>query len=231
MGFDYTIHYKSGSDNVVADALSRVSGSEILCMALSVLDSNLSDLIKASYSLDDNIQNLVAQLQQGIQLAQFTFIDGLLRKKHKLVIGPDDSLKQQILTWLHTSAQGGHSGRDATLQRVKSLFYWRGMTKFVTHFVRNCLVCQANKHESVASPGLLQPLPIPKEVWVDISMDFISGLPKSQGKEVILVVVDRLSKYGHFMALKHPYTAMEVAQVYLDSVFRLHGWPQSIVSC
>lgn len=43
------------------------------------------------------------------------------------------------------------------------------------------------------------------------------------------MVVDTLSKYGHFMALKHPYTAMEVAQVYLGYVFRLHGWPQSFV--
>lgn len=62
------------------------------------------------------------------------------------------------------------------------------------------------------------------------SMDFITRLPKSQGKEVILVVVNRLSKHGHFMALKHPYTTMEVAQVYLDSFFILHGWPQLIVS-
>lgn len=104
------------------------------------------------------------------------------------------------------------------------------MTAYVTQFVRNCVICQANKPEQAPNLGLLQPLPVPQEIWMDVSMDFISGLPKSNGKDVILVVVDRLSKNAHFMALAHPYTAVEVAQTYLDSVFKLHGWLRTIVS-
>lgn len=65
---------------------------------------------------------------------------------------------------------------------------------------------------------LLQPLSISKEVWVDIFMDFIKGLPKSQGKEVIWVIVDKLSKYDPFVALANPYSAETVAQAYLDSI-------------
>jgi len=61
-------------------------------------------------------------------------------------------------------------------------------------------------------------------------MDFIEGLPKSFGKEVIFVVVDRFSKYAHFASLSHPFSAVDVAQCYLDHMFKLHGWPQSIIS-
>ena len=61
-------------------------------------------------------------------------------------------------------------------------------------------------------------------------MDFIEKLPMSHGKSVIMVVVDRLSKYAHFMALSHPFNASQVAQVFLDGFYRLHGLPQSIVS-
>jgi len=65
---------------------------------------------------------------------------------------------------------------------------------------------------------------------MDLSMDFIEGLPKSNGYDVILVVVDRLTKYAHFVAIKHPYTTADIAQVFMDRIVKLHGLPQSIVS-
>ncbi|CAJ2633456.1 unnamed protein product [Trifolium pratense] len=77
---------------------------------------------------------------------------------------------------------------------------------------------------------LLQPLPIPERIWEDISMDFITNLPRSKGYEAILVIVDRLSKYAHFTPLKHPYTARSIAEVFVREVVRLHGIPLSIVS-
>ena len=61
-------------------------------------------------------------------------------------------------------------------------------------------------------------------------MDFVEGLPKSEGKEVIFVVVDKFSKYAHFMAIPHPYTACSIARVFLDNVYKLHGFPATIVS-
>lgn len=81
-----------------------------------------------------------------------------------------------------------------------------------------------------AKPGLLQPLSNPNGVWESISLDFIEGLPPSSGKHCILVVVDHLSKNAHFLALSHPYTAIEVAQLYMDQVFRLHSMPHDITS-
>lgn len=125
---------------------------------------------------------------------------------------------------------GGHSGVAATTQRLSSIFFWKGMRRHIRAYIRDCDICLRNKTETVASPGLLQPLPIPEYAFKDISMDFISGLPRSEGKDTILVIVDRLTKYGHFVALSHPYTAPQVAHLFLDHVLKLHGMPSSIVT-
>jgi len=81
--------------------------------------------------------------------------------------------------------------------------------------------------ESLQPAGLLQPLEVPSQVWADISMDFIEGLPKVSGKSIILTLVDRFSKYAHFIALGHPYTAASVVRVFFDGIVRLHGFPSS----
>lgn len=76
----------------------------------------------------------------------------------------------------------------------------------------------------------MQPLPIPTGVWQSISMDFIEKLPKSHGKEVIWVIIDRLSKYAHFIPLAHPCTASKLAEIFIQEIYKLHGAPSNIVS-
>ena len=70
-------------------------------------------------------------------------------------------------------------------------FFWVGMKNDIKEFVEKCLVCQQNKALTLSPAGLLQPLPIPKKIWDDVTLDFIEGLPKSEGYNSILVVVDR----------------------------------------
>lgn len=117
-----------------------------------------------------------------------------------------------------------------TYRKIAQSFYWVGMKRMITEFVAACVICQQHKYMAASPQGLLQPLSIPQEVWKEVSMDFIVKLPKSQGYDAILVVVDRLSKYGHFVALKHLYLARTVAEVFTREVIRLHGIPMSIIS-
>jgi hypothetical protein len=104
------------------------------------------------------------------------------------------------------------------------------MKQDIHNFVVECEVCPRNKGETVKSQGTLQPLTIPPVSWKDISMDFIIGLLELGNKSVIMVVVDRLSKYSHFYALHHPFIASTVAKIFMDQVFKLHGMPHFIVS-
>lgn len=90
--------------------------------------------------------------------------------------------------------------------------------------------CQRNKSEARSLAGLLQPMPVPSQVWEEISLDFVDGLPPSAGKTTVMVVVDRLTKYAHFMSLTHPYTTKKIAEVFITNIVPLHGIPTAMVS-
>lgn len=147
----------------------------------------------------------------------------------KVWIGANARLQTKIITTFQSTPIGGHSGIMATYHRLKKLFAWHGLKAAVENFVQQCQVCQQAKHENCKLPGLLVPLPIRKEAWQDISMDFIE-VPVSNGCHSILVVVDRFTKFAHFIPLKHPYTAQHVASVFLDRVASIYGLPKTMVS-
>lgn len=160
----------------------------------------------------------------------YSIQQGHLLYKSRIVVPRGSEWTHKLLTEFHSTPSGGHAGALRTYRRLAASVYWPGMMRQVTEFVAACEVCQRNKYETKSPAGLLQPLPIPDRVWEDISLDFISGLPRSDSVDCILVVVDRFSKYGHFVGLKHPFTARSVAQVFSREIVRLHGIPRSIVS-
>jgi hypothetical protein len=160
----------------------------------------------------------------------FTLNSGILRYKNRIVLGTNTDLRDKVFNSFHSSIFGGHFGGTVTHHKLKHLFYWPLMKQYIKEKVSQCPVCQISKTERVHYPGLLEPLNIPKEKWAELSMEFIEGLPKSKGKDVILVIVDRLTKYAHFLPLAHPFTAHQVANLFWDNICKLHGQPQVIVS-
>lgn len=129
----------------------------------------------------------------------------------------------------HSSAEEGHSGYLGSYQKAKT-HYWPSMKAGIKDFVASCDVLSEKKGENSLPAGLLQPLPIPEKAWQHITIDFIEGLLKSKGKKVILVVVNRLTKYSYFIGLSNPFTAYHVVKAFMDQVYKLHGILESIIS-
>ena len=97
-------------------------------------------------------------------------------------------------------------------------------------YVVECDTCQRQKFEMVAPPDLLQPLHIPSQKWYEVSMDFITGLPSAEVKDSIFVVVDRLTKYAHFISISSKEKAIQVTECYVNNIFNLRGFPKVIFS-
>jgi transposase InsO family protein len=160
----------------------------------------------------------------------FSLNNGILRYNGRIWIGKNSNLQTKLLHACHSSALGGHSGVPVTYARMKQLFAWPGMKSAVQQFVKVCRVCQQAKPDRSKLPGKLQPLPVPSGAWQTVSIDFVEGLPTSGHANCILVVIDSFTKYGHFIALHHPFTALSVAKLFLHNIYKLHGMPLAIVS-
>jgi hypothetical protein len=104
------------------------------------------------------------------------------------------------------------------------------MKKQALKQVQSCQVCQQAKPSRVKYPGLIQPLPVLKQSWHSITMDFISGLPKSDRFDCILVVVHKFTEYAHFLPTHHPISAESVATSFVGNIYKLHGMPEIIIS-
>ncbi|KAI2648041.1 Retrovirus-related Pol polyprotein from transposon 17.6 [Labeo rohita] len=136
----------------------------------------------------------------------------------------------RTLQWGRDSTLAGHQGVQRTIHFISRAFWWRTLRRDVQEYVLACNTCARSKNPNAPSTGELQPLPIPKRPWTHISIDFVSGLPESQGKNTILTIVDRFSKAVHLVALSGLPTAKTTAELILEHVVRLHGFPQDIVS-
>ena len=224
LGYDYAIEYKKGPENQAADSLSRMG--ELQFLSISIPHADWWPKLQQEVREDP----FYASLASRRDTHKLTLRDGVWFQNGKVFLSPNSTLIPLILTDSHSSPIGGHFGFHKTLHRIGQSFIWPKMRQAVKDFLNTCEVCQQYKVDCMKPAGLLQPLPIPTQSWIDVSMDFIEGLPMANGYSVIMVVVDRLTKYAHFVPMKHPFSAASVARAFVTNVVRLHGVPTSIVS-
>lgn len=141
-----------------------------------------------------------------------------------------DAVRSQVLAWGHNSCIACHPGYNCTLKLLKRHFWWPSMDADIRAFIAACQVCVRGKASHQPPAGLVRPLPVPSRPWSHIAVDFVTGLPPSEGNTTILTIVDRFSKSAHFIALQKLLSAREAADRLVNHVLKLHGIPLDIVS-
>ena len=216
--FDFTISFKPGSANAKADALSRLysgsseaRGSDLPVLAPGVLLGGLEWEVVAEVRRAQVSSSIPSGLPAG-----------------KLFVPL--SLRSRVLAWGHSSRLACHPGVARSISFIGRVFWWPSFRKDVRRFVAACPTCCRAKSDHASPAGLLRPLPVPDRPWSCIAVDFVSGLPVSQGMSVVLTVVDRFSKMVHFVPLPKLPSAAETADLLVAHVFRIHGLPSDILS-
>ena len=227
--YDFTLHYHPGKANVVADALSRKSRGALASIAsqewwmletvgqfglqyseqaqgtLGILVATLSPLSRVieSQGQDVEIVSIRDRVQSGTCDKGWTVhADGSLRYRGRVVVPQLTDLREEILREFHYSRFAVHPGGTKMYQDLRRQYYWSGMKRHVGDFVRRCLTCQQVKSKHQKPAGLLQPLEMAEWKWEHITMDFVTYLPQTpQGHDAVWVIVDRLTKSAHFLAV------------------------------
>ena len=179
------------------------------------------------------LQTLYQKLSQGNYHPRFALHHDVIvtRETPFRIMLPDNAdLRAKLFREMHDTPLAGHPGFHKFIEYVQRHFIGRHIRQDILEFTRSCPQCQIAKPRHNVPFGIMLPLQPPEEPWQDISMDLIVHLPQSQAYNAIFVVVDRFSKMAHFIPTQTQINAPDLAQLFLDNIVRIHGFPRSILS-
>jgi len=153
--------------------------------------------------------------------------------KQRLVIPPNDSLKRRLMQIWHDGPTAGHPGRDETVRRINREYYWPSARPWIQEYIKGCATCQQNKNltHRLKTPQFRIPADPEAKPFSHITMDLITGLPKSKGYDAILTIVDQGCSQGAiFLPCTTTITGPQIAKLYLNHLYRWFGLPKRIIS-
>jgi len=156
--------------------------------------------------------------------------DGVVYMKERIYVPNNKNLKEEILEEHHDPADIGHPEQYRMQELIKRTYWWPGLKEDIKRYIQGCIKCQQNKVQHQQKAGELHPLEIPNGPWQDISIDMIGPLSNSNGKDAILVIVDRFMKMIRLKATTTSISSEEIAKIYRDEIWKIHGVPRMITS-
>ncbi|GJX22395.1 reverse transcriptase domain-containing protein [Tanacetum coccineum] len=231
--YDCEIRYHPRKANVVADALSRkerLKPRRARAVSMTIHSSIKARILEAQSEASKNV-NTPAKMLKGLDKQLKRKEDGGLYLAERIWVPVYGNLRTLIMNEAHATRYSVHPRADKMYYDLQGLYWWPGMKKDIATYVSKCLTCSKVKAEHQKPLGLLQQPEIPEWKWENITMDFISKLLRtSSGHDSIWVIVDRLTKLAHFLAIREDYKIERLARLYINEIVARHGVPVSIIS-